>query len=53
MRGDEFANYISIAKEIDFQMKKYDLLRNNCRNFCEYLIFDVLRPSNTEYGESI
>ena len=53
MRGDKFADYISIAKERDFRMNKYDLLRNNCRNFCEYLIFDVLRPSDSEYGESI
>ena len=51
MTPRDFAQHLRTACQGPFRKEQYNLLRNNCRNFCEYLIFNILRPTEQENGK--
>lgn len=48
----EFVAKLKEASETRFGQEDYRVRTNNCRDFCHYFIFDVLKPTNKEQGES-
>ena len=42
---------IKDAEKSRFQREHYHVWKNNCRNFCEYLIKEILDPLDQERGE--
>ena len=49
----ELADELMKASKKKFHKRKYNIFTNNCRNFCDFLIFDVLKPSKKENGKLI
>ena len=47
---EDLAMRLMAASKDKFHPSKYNLFGNNCRNFCDFLIFDVLKPSKKENG---
>ena len=39
------------AEKSRFQREQYHIWKNNCRNFCEHLITEILCPSDEKHGE--
>ena len=50
MSVETFTKTLKKLQEYKFRVEDYKLFENNCRDFCYYLIFDVLIPSKKEAG---
>ena len=48
---NEFTQKLKELGKNEFSKKKYKLFDNNCRDFCSYLIFNILKPSKMEICE--
>ena len=47
---EDFIAHLKELGEGRFKPADYKLLKNNCRDFCHYLIFKVLKPSKMKRG---
>ena len=51
LQFDEFSEQLKKLGTGQFSKEKYKLFDNNCRDFCNFLIFNVLKPSQMETGQ--
>ena len=48
---DDFSKWIEDASNSLYKQEEYHVLKKNCRNFCEHLLTEILRPSAKNRGE--
>ena len=49
---ESFVGQLKKLKQCQFRREDYKVFENNCRDFCYYVIFNILIPSQKEEGKS-